>query len=568
MVASSRSPVQLAWYGLHVSTACSLAVLLALLWLSCSQFTVVLGDGGVFIEDGVDLAIKPTFHMLLGAAHGRHGENDQLLSTDAEKRPWMDAIAFDFERQVAAATSVASASSGGAGAKLRQSVRIYIHRVPKCAGEEVLDLFMPGDPTATDSGGDASTGDSRGFGWSLALQLHAKHAAAVHRAILSSDAVVTRPEDATVFYIPAFLGFLVERWIDTADTNYLNCLSAVWHELPEELFLRNAGYDHFIVAGTCHPYSICSSMECDITTFHPFAGNVGVLVGGVRELGHLDRAFEPVAVYPLLRTVVVPFPVTLDCALLNDAVASTRPVAVAFIGSENSRIRSIFRRLVEDPRRPYVNDSRILVRVFPDTEEAEDVRRAALGGGEGLLGAGHWRRQVPTAGVSAPAGSLGVSAAGGLGGVGELYAASEFCLVLPGHVYDLGRRAYDIMRHGCIPVVVAAAPMHVSLPFAWQVPWRDFAVFASVGSVADAAVVMDALVTAAAGGARDRISARRAALLRHVPSLFLPPHVRCQPGTPSAMDGILLELAVRQLSWAALRAVRPPEWPRQGVVAI
>merc|ERR1712070_1336915 len=140
--------------------------------------------------------------------------------------------------------------------------------------------------------------------------------------------------------------------------------------------------------------------------------------------------------------------------------------------------------------------------------EGEAARRAALGGGS----------DGPTA--------------------AELYAASEFCLVLPGHVYDLGRRFYDIVAHGCIPVVVALAPMFVSVPFSWQLPWTEIAVFGSVASAQDAGNLLQTLLAAAWDPVgRARIAARRAALVKHAPALFLPPHSQCPAGTQTATYG-------------------------------
>mmetsp|Transcript_81357 Transcript_81357/g.252879 ORF Transcript_81357/g.252879 Transcript_81357/m.252879 type:complete len:470 (-) Transcript_81357:45-1454(-) len=469
--------------------------------------------------------------MLLGATRGQGPEASRLLSSDLAKAPWTEALALDFRQPAAALRDLAPG--------LLRSVRVYVHEVPACAGVEVLMRFMP----AASTGGGEAAYSGRGFGWPLAIQLHAEHALRLHRAILASEAVVSDPANATLFYIPAFLGFLVERWIDTQDPGHLNCISTAWHEIPDDIFLRNAGYDHFLIAGTCHPYSICSAMECDITTYHPFAGNVAVLAGGTRDVGHPDLSFTPVALFRQLRTVSVPFPVTLDCARLSGLSEPSvrRPLAVAFVGSENSRVRRVFRELVEDEGWPHRSDSRVHIRVLPDSEDGEVARRAALGGDGGQR----------TAHVQ------------------ELYAESEFCLVLPGHVYDLGRRAYDAMARGCLPVVVALAPMYVSVPFAWQLPWQDFAVFASVGSLEDAAAVVESLLAATETAAgRAAIASRRAALLRQAPALFLPPHVRCPAGAASATQSILRELAVRQAALASLRVLRPPSWPRRGAAAL
>ncbi|CAK0860790.1 unnamed protein product, partial [Prorocentrum cordatum] len=466
------------------------------------------------IEDFLAAAARPKFHMLLGATPGGGG---RLLSSDFPKEPWLDALRLDF----GAAAEAPLPARGRGSARPGGGVRIFVHEVPGCAGEAVLQEFLA----------------AGGFGWPQALRLHAEHAAAVHRAAkLDSGAVVADEAEATVFYIPAFFGLLVERFLDTQDTAHLNCISETWHGLPERIFLRNAGYDHFISAGTCHPYSICGTMECDVTVYHPFAGNVMVLAGGVRDLGHPDFAFEPAAMYRLLRFITVPFPVALDCQRLADLADASheRPVAVAFLGSENwsgfglrtdsarrpagtawprelpvsgplasenSRARRIFREMYADERWGAHGDPRVDIRILPDGGSGEAARAAALG-----------------------AGGNGTGSGSSDGAIGDLYARSQFCLVLPGHIYDLGRRAYDAMSRGCLPVIVAVTPMHVSVPFAWQLPWHELAVFATVETPEDAARVVRALVAATESEeGRARISERRAALVGHAPELFWAP---------------------------------------------
>ncbi|CAE8720713.1 unnamed protein product, partial [Polarella glacialis] len=124
--------------------------------------------------------------------------------------------------------------------------------------------------------------------------------------------------------------------------------------------------------------------------------------------------------YGWLQYVIVPFPITLDCNLVSQLTSPgrKRPLAVAFVGSENSRVRHLFKIAAEDPRWRFHNDTRIHVRVLPDEGLGEAARRAAFGGDE--------------------KGGSSMS-------IGEIYGSAEFCLVLPGHLYDLGRRAYDAM---------------------------------------------------------------------------------------------------------------------------
>lgn len=196
-----------------------------------------------------------------------------------------------------------------------------------------------------------------------------------------------------------------------------------------------------------------------------------------------------------------------------------------------------------DTRFGLQDDPRIHMRIIPEedsNEGGDEVRKATLGGDA----------------------SDGLSAQG-------LYAASEFCLVLPGHIYDLGRRAYDVIARACIPVIVAMFPMFVTVPFASQLPWTEFAVFATVKDEEDAARMLRQLVESATDeNGRAAIAKRRAALREHAPSLFLPPHSRCPEGSLTAMDSILQEIGARQVSWAALRSVRAPDWPAHGLISI
>ena len=483
-------------------------------WLNCRSVEAE------FIEDHQEDLVKPTFGMLVGgAARSPTDDPDKdtsLVMARVPKGAIQNTVASDFRAAAKYWRSVQG---------LEDSVKVYVHPVPKCAGEELLDLF---------------TSHLQGFGWGRAVQLHAFHIKAVHDAIMSSPARVEDPKDATVFYIPAFHSLLVERYIDSDMTaiSVLNCMAVSWGMLQDDVWHRNAGYDHFISAGTCHPYSVCNFLECDVTNFHPFAVNVFALVGGVRQIGHPDFVFTPGQGLQRLRTLIVPFPVTLDCQRLLHVSQRARPIDVAFVGTENSRARRIFRDLMEDTKMPYGNDPRFHIRILPDDDIGEGARKIALG----------------TEGDTS---------------IDELYSNSQFCLVLPGHVYDLGRRAYDAMARACILVVVAVEPMFVAVPFAWQIPWEEFAIFASVRNVEDAAKVLDSLSQAVLEeSGRAAISARREAMLKYIPKLFLPPHKNCLPGLPTAMDGILKEIAVRQAAWAAISTARPPSLQNAGQLTV
>eukprot|EP00404_Azadinium_spinosum_P035290 CAMPEP_0180669076 /NCGR_PEP_ID=MMETSP1037_2-20121125/63282_1 /TAXON_ID=632150 /ORGANISM="Azadinium spinosum, Strain 3D9" /LENGTH=69 /DNA_ID=CAMNT_0022697881 /DNA_START=8 /DNA_END=213 /DNA_ORIENTATION=- len=69
------------------------------------------------------------------------------------------------------------------------------------------------------------------------------------------------------------------------------------------------------------------------------------------------------------------------------------------------------------------------------------------------------------------------------------------------------------MARGCIPVVVTLAPMFVSVPFAWQLPWEEWAIFRQVSSAAGAADLLRYLLAlASTEEGQAELQARRAAL--------------------------------------------------------
>lgn len=482
--------------------------------LCCVCLALTTHSFAEFIEDFHERNVHPIVDVLLGADASR--KEKSLIMVHAKKEIFVEPMGFDFP----------ALDLQGSRAK---EVRIYVHTVPNCAGEELFEVFAHPD---------------KGFGWDKAVQLHALHIKSVHDAILSSNNLVDSPEKATTFYIPAFFSLLVERFIDSdmKSVEALNCIANTWNSLPRDLFYRNAGYDHFIAAGTCFPYSICPSHECDVTAFHPFAKNVMTLVGGVRDIGHPDFAFTRGAAFQRLSTIVVPFPVTLDCErLLRLAHPQRKRETVAsFVGTENSRLRTLFRSLFDASEILYHARSKFYIKVLEDSvgEDGEATRKATLAEEGGRP-------------------------------IDDLYADSEFCLVLPGHVYDLGRRAYDAMARACLPVIVAMEPMFVSVPFAGQIPWKDFAIFASVRDEADAAAILESLLKSTqTEEGKAAIRNRRATMLTYMSRLFLPPHENCLPGSPTAVEGILTELAVRQASLSVMSTVRPVNWPSPGEVDV
>eukprot|EP00435_Cladocopium_sp_Y103_P062097 s347_g23.t1 len=481
------------------------------------KLTLAIRSTSEYIEDFHQNTVETTVDVLIGAGPNPE-KRESLLRVRAKKEDFLKSMAFDFP----------ALQRGNGGNVQGQQVRIYVHSVPNCAGEELLDFFTQSD---------------RGFGWDRAVQLHALHIRSVHQAILSSTNRVDSPEEATTFYIPAFFSLLVERYIDSdmKSLDALNCIADSWNRLPREFFLRNAGYDHFIVAGTCFPYSVCPALECDVTAFHPFARNVMALVGGVRDIGHPDFAFTRGAAFQRLSTILVPFPVTLDCDRVVKLADRKRNLVASFVGTDNSRVRSIFRSLIEIFEGEVSENARskFHIKILEDVgEDGEAARKATL-------------------------------AEDGSRPIDDLYADSEFCLVLPGHVYDLGRRAYDAMARACIPVIVAMDPMFVSVPFAGHIPWEDFAIFAFVRHQGDAVGVLESLFQATqTEEGKAAIRSRRSTMLRYISRLFLPPLANCLPGLPTALDGILTELAGRQGAWSLISTVRPVNLPSPGQIAV
>ena len=485
--------------------------------------TLTTPSSSEYIEDFHQNTVETTVDVLIGAGPNPQ-KRESLLRVRAKKDDFLKPMAFDFP----------ALQRGNNGNVQGQQVRIYVHSVPNCAGEELLEFFTQSDQS------------DRGFGWDRAVQLHALHIKSVHQAILSSTNRVDSPEEATTFYIPAFFSLLVERYIDSdmKSLDALNCIADSWNRLPREFFLRNAGYDHFIVAGTCFPYSVCPALECDVTAFHPFARNVMALVGGVRDIGHPDFAFTRGAAFQRLSTILVPFPVTLDCERLVKLADRKRHLVASFVGTDNSRVRSVFRSLIE---------------IFEgEVSEVENARSKF-----------HIKILQDSVGEDGEAARKATLAEDGSRPIDDLYADSEFCLVLPGHVYDLGRRAYDAMARACIPVIVAMDPMFVSVPFAGQIPWEDFAIFAFVRHQGDAAGVLESLFQATqTEEGKAAIRSRRATMMRYISRLFLPPLANCLPGLPTALDGILTELAGRQAAWSLISTVRPGNLPSPGQIAV
>jgi len=75
----------------------------------------------------------------------------------------------------------------------------------------------------------------------------------------------------------------------------------------------------------------------------------------------------------------------------------------------------------------------------------------------------------------------------------ELYARSEFCLVMPGDGNTAGR-LFDVIVHGCVPVLLFHPDTYPVLPFPKHLPWAEFSIVHQIESEQDAASVFDRLL--------------------------------------------------------------------------
>merc|ERR1712054_559140 len=99
--------------------------------------------------------------------------------------------------------------------------------------------------------------------------------------------------------------------------------------------------------------------------------------------------------------------------------------------SANARVRGFIKAAVEDPSSPLSSDPRLRVHISDSAQPVFDAMNS-----DDL-----W----------------------------ALYKRSMWCLVPPGNLHDLTYRFYDVIRFGCLPVVVSLPGLVASVPFAASV---------------------------------------------------------------------------------------------------
>ncbi|CAE8648916.1 unnamed protein product, partial [Polarella glacialis] len=436
-------------------------------------------------------------------------------------------VRFDFHRQVHHLHSAARA----------ESVLIFVHEVPPCAGHGLLQEFLVNAGRAEDRSS-----------WGNVLQEQAEHLRALDSAVRNSGALTTDPQEATLFYVPAFWSLLIEKFIDLyghhtrqdadkaavfAEMKHtgLECVSATFDRLKKnDYYTRNAAYDHFWVAGVQHPLNSFPSSVCQMESYDPFAKNMMILASGVRDFGFSDPLFEWGApLYGNLQHIFVPYSTRLHCRHLEALAKSPRkrPVAVAFVGSPSSKVRHWVQELASEA--DFASDARLVLRF---ASRVEDVQAASRGGSK--------------------ADDVHPEAAGATN-LTRLYQEADFCLCLPGHLHVLTKRCFDAMAQGCLPVVVTKYRFWIALPFAAQAPWSEFATFRRVASAGDLRKVLEELL--ARHEEQTGLQQRRLALSRAVGLFAVHDEHGCTDDERSAFTAYLLEeFRARQRIWPHIRS--------------
>lgn len=433
------------------------------------------------------------------------------------------------------------------------AVKIFVHDLEPCAGEALLEhyhekissvlrLVAPSDRS-----------------WPLFVLQQIEHLKSLHDTILESGVLVRDPEEATVFYVPVFWSLAMEQALTSlqeggsgSDASLDNegvgpskflgfqCVSETFNALRDNpYYMRNAGFDHFWVAGIQHPFNAASVHGTILENYDPFAKNMMFLATGIRDYGFADTLVQwNSRAYSNLQRIFVPYSTPLHCAeqVKNGArlralaaAPQRRKRAVAFVGAATSRVRAWAAELAKEGG--IAEDPRVLLR-FPDTAEVRNS--AALSSRAGLAEEINARP------------SLNFT---------ELYAETDFCLVLPGHLHDLTKRCYDAMAQGCLPVVVTKPRFWMALPFSARIPWHDFALFATAASQSELADVVAELLRRHEED-QTGVQRQRRALANLAPGTFC---VHEAGGCSNLERGafgrnILVELLARQRVWPHIRS--------------
>jgi len=289
-------------------------------------------------------------------------------------------------------------------------------------------------------------------------------------------------------------------------------------------YLRNAAYDHFWVAGIQHPFNPSSGTAWQLESFDPFAKNMIYLAAGIRDYGFSDQLFEwSVPLYTNLQRIFVPYSTTLQCSRLKRLakMKKKRSIAITFVGTATSRVREWVSQLSGE--NALKHDPRVYLR-FGEARQVRAASRSLAGG--------------VTNNVSFT----------------NLYASSDFCLVLAGHLHDLTKRCYDAMAQGCLPVIVTKYRFWMALPFPSHGGWKSFASFHRVETKDELRSILFDLLKR---HETDQLGIRwqREALARS-PGLFASHDpTSCTEDERSAFrTNIITELHARQRVWPHLRS--------------
>jgi len=353
-----------------------------------------------------------------------------------------------------------------------------------------------------------------------------------------------------------------------------HCFQLVRTHVESSPWLRpKGGWDHFVLfAGFDYPAAfrpIHQPVDSDFVLEHawPAFSRFVILHFGARtercaatfsDFGftHAGWLYYPKCVHRVFRTVTIP-PLladeAFDCQAMVEAVAKgPRGARIAYRGLAYSAMieRSAIRSAA--------------------TETSMSVMQET---GQIRLEFTNWTHELLNAGVCRPDTAFeGLCAWHEVGGKVqqtsfgkersqsmkrrslELWGDSDTCLVLPGDGgYEL--RLYSMLNLGCVPVIVyAPGSSYPKLPFPYQLPWHEFAIFWAITTAASDGemlfrsahqVLMQLLHLDP-----DVLQKKREALMRYAPGLgWTNRGTRC--GTNRHTRRTALDLLVRELQFRA-----------------
>lgn len=183
------------------------------------------------------------------------------------------------------------------------------------------------------------------------------------------------------------------------------------------------------------------------------------------------------AAYRNLKYIVVPLPFKINCSSLRLAVErrrSKRPprFRVSFVGSVNGASRNLIRAAVVGMQASLTAEEQRLLAIRFVLDDGERSRLS-----------------------QEPGAVLGEWFGGGLASFDQLLRESQYCLTLPGDVSDVAMRFLHALSVGCTPVVVGGPSQTIPLPFMEFIPYKRFALFATVHDVSDATSLLRSLLS-------------------------------------------------------------------------